>query len=196
MPKLVDHSERRRDFINAAYDTLLRDGLANTTLRNVAKRAGYTTGALVHYFSDKDELIRKVLEANGTRVRERMEEIQASKRGRDALRALALEALPTDMQSTMGFRIWLALWYHSEQSTDMRAEERRRYREWVGRVGTALEQSVELGELSNKIDVQEEARLFVAMVDGLGIQRLMSKQASPKKATQAVDRYLNRLYES
>ena len=65
MPKIVDHESRRRDFIEAAYQSLLEEGLAKTTIRGVARRAGYTSGALVHYFSDKDELIRQALEENG-----------------------------------------------------------------------------------------------------------------------------------
>ena len=74
----------------------------------------------------------------------------------------------------MGFRLWLALWYHSEASEDMRAEERRRYKEWHARIKAAFQQSVELGELSKSTDVTEEARIYVAMLDGLGVQALMA----------------------
>ncbi len=195
MPKSVDHSERRRDFVKAAYDTLLKEGLAATTLRRVAKNAGYTTGALVHYFADKDELIRHAMEENGKRVRERMEQVAKQKQGRDALRGLALEALPVDGATSMGFRLWLALWYHSEASEDMRAEERRRYKEWHARIKAAFQQSVELGELSKSTDVTEEARIYVAMLDGLGIQALMARgQPSTKRVIGAVDRYLARVF--
>lgn len=195
MPRSVDHSERRRDFVKAAYETLLKEGLANTTLRRVAKNAGYTTGALVHYFSDKDELIRHAMEENGKRVRERMEYVAAHKRGREALRGLALEALPVDDVTSMGFRLWLALWYHSEASEDMRAEERRRYREWHGRIKAAFQQSLELEELSADTDVVQEARNYVALLDGLGIQALMaSGKPSPKRVMSAVDRYLARVF--
>ncbi|NJN52912.1 MAG: TetR/AcrR family transcriptional regulator [Gammaproteobacteria bacterium] len=67
MPKIVDHDARRRDFIAAAYATIMEQGLANTNLRAVAKKAGYTTGALVHYFADKEELIREALDYFGTK---------------------------------------------------------------------------------------------------------------------------------
>ena len=195
MPKSVDHSERRRDFVKAAYDTLLKEGLAATTLRRVAKNAGYTTGALVHYFADKDELIRHAMEENGKRVRERMEQVAKQNQGRDALRGLAVEALPVDGATSMGFRLWLALWYHSEASEDMRAEERRRYKEWHTRIKAAFQQSVELGELSKSTDVTEEARIYVAMLDGLGIQALMARgKPSTKRVIGAVDRYLARVF--
>ena len=67
------------------------------------------------------------------------------------------------------------------------------HKEWLGRIRLALEQSIESGELDRRTDVDEEARLFVAMVDGLGIQSLMSKEHLPRNAT-FVDRYLDRLY--
>ena len=93
MPKVVDHDARRRDFIKAAYETITENGLANTTVRAVARKAGYTTGALVHYFGDKDELIRLALDYSGEVVRDRMVAAHQRQRGRKALREIIIEAL-------------------------------------------------------------------------------------------------------
>jgi AcrR family transcriptional regulator len=195
LPKVVDHEARRRDFIEAAYQTILEEGLARTTVRAVAERAGYTTGALVHYFADKDELIRHVLEENGKAVRLRMQNAQRAHRGRGALREVLLEALPTDKSSGSSWRIWLALWYHSEESAAMRAEERRRYREWIGRISEILQEAVELGELPADTDLPTEARLLVAMADGLGVQYLMANgRMSARKIADLVDQQLDRLF--
>ena len=181
MPKVVDHEARRKDFVEAAYQSILEEGLAKTTIRSVAERAGYTTGALVHYFRDKDELIRHVLEENGKAVRLRMRTAQRAYRGREALREVLLEALPTDKRSGSSWRIWLALWYHSEESTAMRAEERRRYKEWLGRVSEILAESVELAELPEDLSVNDEAKALVAFADGLGVQYLMANGRMPAK---------------
>jgi AcrR family transcriptional regulator len=195
VPKIVDHEARRKDFIEAAYQSILEEGLAKTTIRAVAERAGYTTGALVHYFSDKDELIRHVLEENGKSVRLRMRAAQRTYLGRQALREVLLEALPTDKGSGSSWRIWLALWYHSEESAAMRAEERRRYKEWLGRISEMLEESVALGELPNDIDIKDEAKALVALTDGLGVQYLMANGRMPaKQIVRLVDAYLGRLY--
>lgn len=197
MPKIVDHEARRKDFIAAAYESILEEGLARTTVRSVAKRAGYTTGALVHYFADKSELIRQVLDENGNFVRERMESAQLANEGRAALRQVLLEALPTDKRSAASWRIWLALWYHSEESDAMRREERQRYKEWLGRVEDMLQQSLRLGELPGSIEPADEARMIVALVDGMGVQYLMSNgRLSARQITRTVDHYLARLYAS
>lgn len=195
VPKIVDHDARRKDFIEAAYQSILEEGLAKTTIRAVAERAGYTTGALVHYFGDKDELIRHVLEENGKSVRLRMRRAQRAYRGRQALRKVLLEALPTDKRSGSSWRIWLALWYHSEESAAMRVEERRRYKEWFGRISEILQESIALGELPEDMNIADEAKALVALADGVGVQYLMANGRVPaKQIVRLVDTYLGRLY--
>ncbi|HTK97102.1 MAG TPA: TetR/AcrR family transcriptional regulator [Pseudomonadales bacterium] len=195
MPKVVDHDARRRDFIKAAYETITENGLANTTVRAVARKAGYTTGALVHYFGDKNELIRLALDYSGEVVRDRMVAVHQRQRGRNALREIIVEALPLDKQRDANWRVWLALWYHSEDNEDMRAEEKRRYREWTGRLARALDESVRDGEIAKSTDVKLEVQALVAFIDGLGVQHLMSSRGmSAKRLTKLLDRYLERLY--
>jgi len=195
VPKVVDHDARRRDFVKAAYETITENGLANTTVRAVARKAGYTTGALVHYFGDKNELIRLALDYSGEVVRDRMVAAQQRLRGRKALREIIVEALPLDKQRDANWRVWLALWYHSEDNEDMRSEEKRRYREWTGRLGRALGESVSDGEIAKSTDVKLEVQALVAFIDGLGVQHLMSSRGmSAKRLTILLDRYLDRLY--
>lgn len=195
MPKVVDHEARRLDFIEAAYATIIEEGLANTTIRAVARKAGYTTGALVHYFGDKDELIRLTLQHFGREVRERMVTAQEEGRGREALRAVLVEALPTDKRKASSWRVWMALWYHSEQSTPMRNEERRRYKEWLGRISTLLNEAIADGELDAGIDVDVEARSLVGLLDGLAVQYLMAGgRIGATKLVHIVDNHLARLF--
>ena len=197
MPKVVDHSKRRQDFIDAAYETILERGLERTTVRAVANKAGYTTGALVHYFGGKDELIQQALSQFGSEIRTRMLTAQNTSRGRDALRQLMLAALPTNKESADRWRVWLAMWYQSETSSEMRAEQRSRYSEWLGRIEMVLQQSVEDGELPASVSTTDEARALVALIDGTGVQYLMSgARGSKKKMTALVDRCLTRLYDT
>lgn len=195
MPKIVDHARRRQDFIEAACETILERSLEGTTVRAVAEKAGYTTGALVHYFGDKEELIQQALNHFGDQVRAGMVDAKRTSRGRAALRQLMLQALPADRASAGRWRAWVAMWHRSETSADMRREERKRYREWLGRIGETLEESVEDGELPDSIRIEEEASAIAALVDGAGVQYLMAGARGPRKrAAGLVDRYLDRLY--
>ena len=57
MPKVVDHDERRLAFAEAAFRVIAKRGFSRVTMRAVADEAGFTTGALVHYFKSKDDLL-------------------------------------------------------------------------------------------------------------------------------------------
>src|SRR5262245_23559032 len=98
MPKIVDRKARKEEFAEAAWRVLVRDGLGGTPGRAVARRAGFTTGALVHYFDDKDELLISALRFGVQRALERIQGELEAAQGVAALRAILLSALPLDAE--------------------------------------------------------------------------------------------------
>ena len=71
MPKFVDVAERRAQLAAAAARIIGRAGIGAVTLREVAAEAGWTTGALTHYFADKQELLDLTMEASLAARREK-----------------------------------------------------------------------------------------------------------------------------
>ena len=57
------HAETRDDILVAAREVLLERGAADLSLREIARRAGYSPGALYKYFEDKGDLIRVLADA-------------------------------------------------------------------------------------------------------------------------------------
>ena len=64
MPKVVDIEQRRAELAEAASRLIARAGIESATMREVAAEAGWTTGALTHYFSDKRELLLTTFQAS------------------------------------------------------------------------------------------------------------------------------------
>src|SRR5690349_1597117 len=95
MARQADHTERRRLFAAAALSVISRDGLEGLTVREVAREAGFTTGALTHYFQSKDELLIAASEYAAEQVRVPMDDVAHGASARDALRQLLYTALPT-----------------------------------------------------------------------------------------------------
>ena len=62
MPRLVDHAERRLAIVSAAWRLIAARGIDSTNMRDLAREAGYTNGALSHYFSGKNEILRAAFE--------------------------------------------------------------------------------------------------------------------------------------
>lgn len=195
MPKVVDHASRRLRFIETARTVLFERGVERTTVREVAKRSGFTTGALLHYFNDKEELVREALNHFGDEVREEMESIKARHRGLDALRRLLYAALPLEIGARSRWQAWLAMWRHSAMTASMQREAEARYAEWSERLTEALRQSVAAGELPTTTNLRDEAESLIALVDGMGMQHLVTGGA-PERMRRQVDRYLARLYNN
>src|SRR4051812_46144027 len=53
----VRFEQRRRDVCDAARRTITENGLEATTLRDIAREGGFTTGVVTHYFPDKRAVI-------------------------------------------------------------------------------------------------------------------------------------------
>src|SRR6202011_2454013 len=107
MAKQADHSERRETFAAAALSVIRRAGLGGLTVREVAKEAGFTTGALTHYFQSKDQVLIEASEYSAKLVRPRMERIGREPGAVDALRRVVAAALPMTRTVRGDWRIWV-----------------------------------------------------------------------------------------
>ena len=110
MARQADHIERRKRFAAAALNVISRDGLEGLTLREVAREAGFTTGALTHYFNSKDEVLIAASQYAAEQVRAPMEEVALESSAREALRHLLYTALPTTTVMKGRWRFWVAFW--------------------------------------------------------------------------------------
>lgn len=57
MPKIVNHKERRHMLATTAGELIANKGLVKTTIREVARTAGVSTGTVSHYYRDSQELL-------------------------------------------------------------------------------------------------------------------------------------------
>src|SRR5919112_6585108 len=101
-------SQRRlREVDEAARRVIIRKGLKSTTMRDISREGGFTTGVLTHYFPDKDALIVGVFSSASdnwiTRVRQAL---GAADGPEEQLRALVALAIPSDPEERREWRLW------------------------------------------------------------------------------------------
>jgi AcrR family transcriptional regulator len=173
MARQADHDQRRRQFAAAALAVISREGLEGLTMRDVAKEAGFTTGALTHYFKSKDEVLIAVSEHGAEIVRPMMDEAATGVSARAALRDLFHTILPTSTAMKAQWRCWLAFWERGAHSPQVQRVMRERYFEYTNRVVSVIRRAQEQGEAPRDLDVEHVAREIIAMVDGLGVQVLL-----------------------
>jgi len=191
MPKVVDHDERHRTIAAAACAAIADVGLEGATLAVVARRCELTTGAIAHYFPNKDALLEAALNESYQRQIERMDACVA---GGASLETVMLESLPASAQSRELMQVWLAFWGRAIGHADTARVQRRVHARWLARVERELTRAVDTGRLPAGIDVGEEAEALIAQLRGLCVRALFAPRSWPAtRLVECVERYLDRV---
>jgi AcrR family transcriptional regulator len=176
MPKVVDHEERRAELAAAVWRLASRDGLDAVTMRAVASEAGWSTGALNHYFEGKEELLLFAFRTIADRVGRRV--AAAREAARDPLelvRELLAIGLPLDAERRDETRVWFAFLGLALTRPALARAQGAAYGQWRRLVASALEQAQADGELDAALDPLREAAGLVALVDGLAVQAMFAE---------------------
>lgn len=175
MPKIVDAEMQRRAIAQAAIEVIGASGLESARLRDVARAAGVTTGAVTHYFDGKDEVLLAALDDIVQRILRRAPKAAAGLGLGDALFEMAYENLPLDSEKRAEWRVWLAFWGGAMGDERLRARHRDYYVRMVGQLAEAL---TALGGASPQ-DANRLADAVVAAVDGIGARATLEPEFWP-----------------
>lgn len=174
MPKVVNHEERRAGFVTASWDVIAEEGLSAATLRRVAAAAGVTTGALTHYFNDREALLVEALRtahfAAGARM---LQAAAAADSDRAKLLTVLDEALPLDAARLREWRVWLAFWGEAIGNPRLRRENEERVAEWRDLLEALVTSLVE-GAASSEAASAE----LLSLIDGLGVRLALAPRAA------------------
>ena len=195
MPKVVDHEERRAELAAAVWRLASREGLEAITVRRVAEEAGWSTGALVHYFADKEELLLFAFRTGADRVGRRL--AQLDEHERDPLaraRAQLLEGLPLDRDRQDEVRVWFSFLGLALTRPALARAQRVAYRAWRDRIRERLREAQEVDQIRADIDCLAEAAALVGLVDGLAVQATFEPRVlSASRQVELVDARLAEL---
>ncbi len=181
MPREIDVDQRRSEFVDATWRVIRDEGLSAATLRRVAAEAKCTTGALTHYFTNREALLVEALRrahfAAGARM---IEAARKSKGDWKRLEAIVMEALPADSERMKEWKTRLAVWAAASDNEVLREENARRYQQW----GEWLEEHL-APVVQQRDTIRREAVLFMGLIDGLSL-RLMLHAPSGEQMREAV----------
>ncbi|MEM9042672.1 MAG: TetR/AcrR family transcriptional regulator [Actinomycetota bacterium] len=161
MPKIVDHDERRATIAAAAAEAIADEGIEQATLKSIASRAGVTTGAVTHYFADKDDVVLAALLHADEAMRTRHDAALAV--GRSPVDAL-LDALPHDEVSRRDWLVWRTFSDAAIRSEFLRTQHRRSSARWLDTVTDAVAEWT----CCTPDEARLDAEMVVAVVDAIG----------------------------
>lgn len=115
MPKVGMQSIRRQQLIDATISTVNELGFAESSIIQIAQRAGVSSGIISHYFQGKDGLVeatmRYLLQQLGKSVTEMR--IQANDQPEQQLMAIVRGSLAATQSNQAIMKVWLAFWNNS-----------------------------------------------------------------------------------
>jgi AcrR family transcriptional regulator len=194
MPKIVNHDARRKEIVIATWRVIARDGLAGTTIREIAREAGYSNGVLAHYFADRDEILASALIMAHRGVRDRTDIRIRDLRGLTALRLLLIESLPLDDQGLLEAKIEVSFWGDAVGNDKLRKIQNEEVDGFCSRIRTLVAQAAEDGELDDAQDIDAAVRDCHILVDGLSVQAVMyPARTSPSVQLERLEALLDRL---
>ncbi|MFL5674044.1 MAG: TetR/AcrR family transcriptional regulator [Chloroflexota bacterium] len=177
MPRVsAAHEQEVRDrILDAAARVFAEKGYHSSTIADVVRESGLSVGAIYTYFSGKDELIRLTCD-------------QLAARGLDELAARLAPATTTAERLAIAIRLYVETidryddapgqvslvqaWAEADREPGVREMLAARRERLAGAGQLLLRQGVINGELPASLDVDAVTRAFLALLDGLMLQRI------------------------
>nr|WP_042194400.1 TetR/AcrR family transcriptional regulator [Kibdelosporangium sp. MJ126-NF4]CEL21295.1 Transcriptional regulator, TetR family [Kibdelosporangium sp. MJ126-NF4]CTQ96138.1 Transcriptional regulator, TetR family [Kibdelosporangium sp. MJ126-NF4] len=192
------HDERQLEIVDAVLTLIGEQGMDGISLRDVATRAGVSLGRVQHYFRTKDQMLqaafRRVNELGAAFVGQRLAETGDSS-PRAVIRAIATELLPIDDLHRHALKVGMAFTVRALVDNDFAARLSTGYGELHGLLVLLLTQARDTGDIAADLDPDHEARLLLALLDGLGTHALIGHHTSDE-ALAVVDAHLDRLFSA
>jgi len=178
LPKLKPEeiALRRREIVEAARRCFIRSGFHQTTTDEICREASITPGGLYHYFANKEELIKAVIQHAAAGALQMVREAATTEPDpRSALRrmgAIFLQAFyEPDFENIA--RLDLETWSEALRNPGLLEiihESRGATRDSIAEV---IQEGIRRGDLTDKIDPVALANLFAAINTGLRLGRLL-----------------------
>ena len=181
MPKIVDHDERRAEYVDALWRLVSREGAGAISVRALAAEAGVSPSNVVHYLPSRAEMLAEAVRQLLREARDRSAKMRAEAEVFDLDRAtdIVMVAIPDSPKRRRQSEVWLLLL--AEQETNLEAGEI--LAELQAGVRSAVRNGMDLladhGILAPGRDRDLEAARLHALIDGLALQTLIDESTLP-----------------
>lgn len=159
---------RREAIIEAAHAVAVRKGLAATTVRDVAKQMGTSSGLIHHYFDSMDELLTTVFEKVATADLETTK-AEMDRAATPTAKLAAYFAAFVDPRNDEVHQLWLDAWSEAGRNETLRKTSRTLNLEWQRLLSEVIRTGITNGEF-DRVDPEEVSWKALSLLDGLSLQ--------------------------
>jgi AcrR family transcriptional regulator len=192
MARSVRDPEARDRLVEWARVTIAELGVRGATVRAIAAAAGVSTGFVMHYFADKQQLASAVLEANNVQAGRRVAAATEGRRGLAGLTAAVEALLPLDAERRLEWQVWIAFWNDHDDDGGQGLHGARRALATI--LMGPLSEAVADGDLDPGVDLAYECERLITLAAGLGLSAGMGSPSVVRRmARRMLDDHLRTL---
>lgn len=190
VPKIVDHEERRAEYVGALWRLVSREGAGAISVRALAAEAGVSPSNVVHYLPSRAAMLAAAVRQLLAESRDRVAAIERRHPDVDLETAtdLVLVAIPDSPKRRRQTEVWLLLLAEREVSSDAAEVLVELQREVRDGIREGIDLLAEAGMLAPGRDRDLEAARLHALVDGLSLQTMIDHRAVPPARLRAIVR--------
>jgi len=186
MPKIVDHDERRQEFVAALWRIVEHHGSAAVSIRSVADEAGVSKSNIAYYFPTMVDLLAAAVDEVVAHAQSRAAQLDQQDLDIDKATKLVMLAIPDTPTRRRQAQVWIKL--VTEHDGD--AHVSTLLNDFNKRVRAGLLAMLKLFDASGLVSKDrklniEAARLH-ALVDGLSLQTMNDAKFMPPSLIRSV----------
>jgi AcrR family transcriptional regulator len=185
---------RRAELVTAALRTISSQGFDKTTIRDIARAAGASTGSVHYYFETKEALLLAAVAESDAVFRQRARAEVAAVDGAAAkLNRLAELCYADDSGDGPDWNVFIDFWQQAARHPEFRGIFEAANTDWLELLVEIFELGVETGEFVLDRSVLDEAMTLAAMLDGLALHSRVTDHVTPEIACRLVAQYCDGL---
>lgn len=160
--------KRKQRIINAARTVFTEKGYGKATVREIAKEAGLTTGAIYHHYKNKEELLHEVINDNIHYVYKIAEQTEEATKAPSELLKEVQKETATRLSQIEDQKLHVLLLAEMLANGGELKEDYKKEYEYV--IQEVADLFLHTFEIENKKYKQALSAIFVAALDGMAIQ--------------------------
>lgn len=178
---------RRRDLVEAAFQTFLEHGVGGMTVARIGERAGMSHGIVNYYFKNKDALLSAVVRhANCLIMRKVIALLKTATTPRERISAVIAGNFPPELFTKETASAWVTFYGAVPDHPDFEKLQNAVYR----RLHSNL--IFDLKKLAADEDAERIALGVSVWIDGLWMRCAMDRQfLSPEDAIRTINEYVD-----
>ncbi len=171
-----EHDAKRMEIAQATWAVIAENGFEKASMRAIARKAGYTTGVLVHYFENKEALLDYAFQKIAGEVQDALRMAGKAESVVTALHDIALESLPLDSKRRTLTAAWQSFIVAAEKNTRLRGTISLVLATHHRLLTDLIKQGQVTGEIRDDMAASDMADQINAMSDGLSRLALLQPE--------------------